>query len=176
MGSGSSVASEQAFTLEFTSAEEALAAGKSQLEVHAHVAAATYIQAFNARDEAAIRALLAPEVEGVSKPPVMLGNSSVGAPRPMKSDIILKVEKGVMFEAYGFTITRPAFSCDGAERPVVSKSDPNEGVSSRAPAPSAEAPDLEIDRSVPARARLNSLLTPTENSTTRLRAGSHPYE
>ena len=41
----------------YKTAEEALAAGKSQLEVHAHVAAATYIQAFNARDEAAIRAL-----------------------------------------------------------------------------------------------------------------------
>jgi len=110
MGAAGSVAAP------FESAEAAVAAGKTELEVKAWTAASAYIDAFNAHDEVAVGALCATSEDAseASKPPVWLGNNMTGVPRPMKTEMILGLLKGFMFETFGFKITDPKISSDGA--------------------------------------------------------------
>ena len=101
----------------YESAEAALAAGKTPLEIACYVAATGYIAAFNAKDEAAVGALFK-ATEGAGRPPVMLGNNESGLPRPVKSEVILRLLRSVMFESYGFAIREAKIACDGVARPV----------------------------------------------------------
>lgn len=107
MGAGGSVA--------YESEEAALADGRSELEVKGYVAAQKYVEAFNSKDAAKVGGLLATTGEDLSsaKPPVWLGNTSTGPPRPMKNELILGLLQGFMFDCFGFEIVDPKISADG---------------------------------------------------------------